>query len=588
MSRLSVRSAIARNVGNNRQPSALADVVLDRQRAHGAASDTNTQARIPAAERVHTAARTLARYVRSVRGVEWFSTDTSKPSRLAWRLFWSHTVLATILLLAVAIMLSGLFGMNTMIAEVKNRYLTDFEEEERVHHEAWAIETTSRHGMLACERDDNSGAEVSQRLADATHGLSSSLDQFAGRLSGPMERAARAYQEFGTRILRGEVCDQLKDPGLDRERLLLDERLTDAWISKLRELRLAILERELSAQRLGWWASAAGVGLGVLSLLAAAVIARSMARGVTVPLSLLAAQARRAGEGEFSRSPAIDGPHEVAELSRELDRMQARIAEVSQLKQAFLGSVSHDLRTPLAHMREALNLLLDGAVGALSPAQERVAGLALRACEREIRLVSALLDLSRIRSGRPLVLMPGQHIDQIIANAIEHVRDAAPRVTMTLVAPSPVPRLSLDAVLVETALVNILSNAVAASASASGACVRIRRALTEEGSEARPGRWLQVLVEDEGSGVAPELREKIFEPFFSTKIPDKNGGSGLGLPLAREMIRAHGGELALVDRPGRGAAFALWLPLSSEGGAAPENEGSSVRILTSITNEEAP
>ena len=238
----------------------------------------------------------------------------------------------------------------------------------------------------------------------------------------------------------------------------------------------------------------------------------------------------------------------------------ARLAEVNQLKEAFLGSVSHDLRTPLAHMREALSLLLDGTVGALNHKQQRVASLALRACEREIRLVSALLDLSRIRSGRPLRRSTDQHIDTIIGSALESVQETTLRAGVTLERePGPaMPALCVDAVLVETALVNVLGNAIAASPP--GGTVRVRRALSDTAPDggSSPTPWLCVVVQDEGMGVAPALRGQIFEPFFTTKTGSDGSGVGLGLPLARDMLRAQGGDLTLLSTA-VGAAFALWL-----------------------------
>lgn len=493
-----------------------------------------------------------------------------RATRLAWRLFWSHTVLASILLIAVGITLSGLIGMNAMIAEVKNGHLTDFEDEEQVHRAAWAIETEARHGALACAivaNDDDAAdvrAQATARMQRAKQELASLLQQYDGRVVSAVTRVAAGYLQFGAQIVEGDVCAHLRDPNLDRHRLALDEEMTNAWIGKLRELRLAILQNEVAAQRIGAWSAVTGIGLGVAALIAAGLIARSVARGVTVPLSLLAGHARRLGEGDFSElPPATDGPYEVAQLTHELERMRARLAEVNQLKLAFLSSVSHDLRTPLGHIREALCLLLDGTVGQLESKQQRVAELALRACEREIRLVSALLDLARVRSGRPVMMRENQDIDEVIDNALEHVSEDAARaaVEVDVVATDMVPPLTLDTTLVETALVNLLTNAFAASAP--GAKVRVDRRVVAEAPEAArgPGPWLQILVEDTGGGVPDELKEKIFEPFFTRRSGPHGGGSGLGLPLAREMVRGHGGELSLVNSSRAGATFAIWLPV---------------------------
>ena len=480
-----------------------------------------------------------------------------KATRLAQRLFWSHTVLALILLAAVSITLWGLISMNAMLAEVKREHLADFEEEEMLHRRAWAIETAARHGALSCENPVAVGA----RIAGATDELDRVLRRYAQQVSPAMAEAAAGYLRWGRTVSKGDVCENLRDEELGRHRLQLDEELTDSWIGKLRELRIAITDKELAAQRMGTQATLAGLALGGLALFAAGLIARSMARGVTVPLSQIASQARRIGEGDFTPLPRIAEPYEVSELSHELERMRAGLAEVNQLKQAFLDSVSHDLRTPLAHMREALSLLTDGTVGPLTHKQQRVAGLALRACEREIRLVSALLDLSRIRSGRPLRMEDDQDVNDIIDRALESVHDTARSVGVTL-SHQPneqVPPLRVDSVLVETALSNVLGNAIAASPP--GGKVSIECELLEQSAHGAAGHWLRIVVQDQGPGVPDALRSRIFDPFFTTKKGAESSGSGLGLPLAREMMAAHGGDLTLLEDPANGGRFALWLPL---------------------------
>jgi two-component system sensor histidine kinase GlrK len=486
---------------------------------------------------------------------------------LARWLLGSHGILAAILLSAVAITLWGLIAMTATVSAIKSEHLADFEEEEQVHRAAWSIETEARHGALACERDSAHGTEVGRRLAAAARHLGQLLARYSLHVSPAMARAAIGYQRFGEQVSEADVCARLRDAALHRQRLVLDEQLTDSWILKLKELRLAITQRELAAQQLGRMATLAGLGLGGLALIAAVLTARSVARSVTLPLARIAAHARRLGEGDFAPLPSTRGePREVGQLALELDRMRVRLAEVAQLKQAFLDSVSHDLRTPLGHMREALSLLTDGTLGPLQPKQQRVAELALRACEREIRLVSALLDLSRLRSGKPLRIDVGSSIDGVIASAVDSVEELAQRsgVQVEAEAQPQVSTPGIDAVLVETALANVVANAVAASLP--GGAVRLERATVTEGPDGRSGRrWLRIVVSDQGAGVDPALRDKIFEPFFTTKTGQEGVGSGLGLPLARDMLRAHGGDLTLLTTtPGQGAQFALWLPAEQD------------------------
>lgn len=503
--------------------------------------------------------------------------------RLTWRLIWSHGMLAMILLVGVAITLAGLMRMNDLIAEVKDD-LAEFEQQENLHRAAWAIETAARHGMAACEADPGAEANVEERLRRAAARLHRSREGH-DRVEPRMTAVARGYEQFVTHVTEEDTCSRLQATDVARRRLALEEELTDAWMNKLHALRLTIDEKEASAQRTGALAVRAGVTLGLLALTAAVVAARWMARGVTDPLQTLSGHAARVGEGDFSPLPSIRGPYEVQQLHRDLDGMRARLAELDQLKQAFLASVSHDLRTPLAHLREALGLLSDGTTGPLNSRQQRVVSLAYRACEREIRLVSALLDLSRIRAGRPVQRKEGQRIDEVIDNAIEHVRDAAGRADVRVVVDrtAAVPPAPLDTVLVESAIVNVLTNAI--SASGPDAAVEVERIVTSEGPPGadgtRAGSWLRIVIRDHGPGVPAEVQGRLFEPFFTRPTrPGSRYGVGLGLPLAREMVRAHGGDVAFLELSGSGAAFAIWLPLSDDS----ENEEHAAKEVVSLSS----
>src|SRR5690349_20747858 len=98
--------------------------------------------------------------------------------------------------------------------------------------------------------------------------------------------------------------------------------------------------------------------------------------------------------------------------------MRADLAELDALKQGFLASVSHEMRTPLGKIREALSLLADGTAGTLADRQRSVVDIARRACETEIRLVTTLLDLSRLRAGTLLRIDPRQRLDDALREAV--------------------------------------------------------------------------------------------------------------------------------------------------------------------------
>jgi len=162
------------------------------------------------------------------------------------------------------------------------------------------------------------------------------------------------------------------------------------------------------------------------------------------------------GQGNFAPLTPVDGPLEVRELASELERTRARLAEIDQLKDAFVASVSHDLRTPLTRLRAALGLMADGTTGPLNEQQRRVIELARSACEREIRLVSALLDMSRVKSGKALRLEAGCLLDDVLLRAMEgmHGEADAAGVQLELEKEGALSPARLDAALIERAVAN--------------------------------------------------------------------------------------------------------------------------------------
>lgn len=485
--------------------------------------------------------------------------------RLVQRLLISHSLLTAVLLGAAGFAVVALVRMTSLLTEIREEHLAKVQEEEAVHQAAWGIEVAARHAILACERDPAVGPEAAGSLKTSLNELELLLAQYGDAVQPSIRKAAEEYRAYARYVSEENTCARLFEPALREKRLIWDENLTDAWIASVRSLHEVLLEREAQAYAIG--ATALGVGLvfGVLAVFAAWGVARWMARGVTRPLELLATQAQQVGQGNFAPITPVGGPLEVQELASELERTRARLAEIDQLKDAFVASVSHDLRTPLTRLRAALGLMADGTTGPLNDQQRRVVELARSACEREIRLVSALLDMSRVKSGKALRLEAGCQLDDVLLRAMEDMRGEADAagVQLELEKEGVLSPALLDAAIIERAVANLLGNAIRVSSR--GQKVRMRRTVTQEGppGHTASGTWAQVVVRDEGPGVRPEARDRLFEHFFTAPVGKTANppGIGLGLPLAREMMRAHGGEVAFLDEPGPGAAFAVWIPL---------------------------
>jgi len=226
-----------------------------------------------------------------------------------------------------------------------------------------------------------------------------------------------------------------------------------------------------------------------------------------------------------------------------------------------VASVSHELRTPLTKIRQALALLRDGVVGELSSEQQRVVRIANVACEREIRMVTTMLDLSRLRAGNPVQLRAGCSIDEIIEAAIgdEQPEAAARSVEIRVEWVGASKPCRVDPVLLERALANLIRNAVAVSSP--GQLVTVRRA--PGGTPERPEIVISVI--DRGPGVPADIRSTVFDAFVTHAVPrsPKALGVGLGLALSREIASAHGGDLRLDETAEVGATFHLVLPVAT-------------------------
>lgn len=494
--------------------------------------------------------------------------------RLLPRLVIAQGLPVALLVLVLAGTLVSLARVNALLTQLRETELGEIYLEERLHRAAWGVEVASRRADEICAQAPSSRA-VDTGLGEVKRALESALLAGDG-VGGAIPSTSRRYLALAGRLLESPTCAIYQSPDVIRERRALDTELTDAWVARLFELHAAVTKREEEARGLATRTLLASTVVGLLALGWAGLLARRTARSISEPLGELASTARRIGEGDFTKRDLIVGPEEVTQLSREIDHMRTRLAELDALKQSFLASVSHELRTPLAKIREVFTLLGDGVTGPLTDRQTRVVGIGREACELEIRLVSTLLDLSRLRSGSPLRKAPGS-FDEAIEAALGSERSEAEArgVTLTLEREGePRARGELDRALVERAIANLVRNAIAVSPR--GGRVEVRRSLVSRAPELEPSeahQFVRIAVLDQGPGVPHDARAHLFEPFFTRPVEGtaKGLGIGLGLALTREVARSHGGSVELAPTSaGLGACFALYLPLAPTQGASLE------------------
>jgi two-component system, OmpR family, sensor histidine kinase KdpD len=239
---------------------------------------------------------------------------------------------------------------------------------------------------------------------------------------------------------------------------------------------------------------------------------------------------------------------------------QARVAvETERLRNTLLSSVSHDLRTPLATITGAATTLLQPS--ALDPATERELKEAIyEEGERLNRLVTNLLDMTRLESGSMRLNRDWESIEELVGTALARLERSLRDRPVSVSVPPDLPLVPVDAVLIEQVLVNLLDNAIK---------------YTEPGSPleiaARPeGRAVVVEVRDDGPGLTAGAEERVFEKFYRGASGQR--GFGLGLPICRAIVTAHGGTISAENRR-PGAIFRFTLPLGDRPPHIVEDEG---------------
>ncbi|MFL5396920.1 MAG: ATP-binding protein [Myxococcales bacterium] len=236
-----------------------------------------------------------------------------------------------------------------------------------------------------------------------------------------------------------------------------------------------------------------------------------------------------------------------------------RLLRFDELKNDLVATVAHEFRTPLTSLRMAIHILVEGTVGEINERQADLLHAAREDCERLQGIVEDLLDLSRIQAGKVEVsLMPVSAksvTDAAVAAKVEVAREAGVDLEETL--REPVLPVLVDQDRIGLVFENLISNAIRHSPK--GGKIEVRVAPDHE--------KVRFEVRDQGPGVPPEYRHRIFEKFF--RVPGTKGeGIGLGLYISREIVLAHGGEMGVDGGGGEGSRF--WFTLRVPGQAAAE------------------
>jgi len=283
--------------------------------------------------------------------------------------------------------------------------------------------------------------------------------------------------------------------------------------------------------------------------------------GVGRPLRQLDRAISELGQGTFTNQIEVAGPHDLERLGGQLEWLRQRLLELAHERNRFLRHMSHELKTPLANIREGTELLMDGAVGELDSNQREVAAILRENGIKLQRMIENLLSFSAWQTSsvgleatefrlRPLVKQVLEN--QQLTLLSQRVRLDVRVEDVTLVADRGKIRLILE---------NLLSNAV--KYSPKGGTIHLRAQAA--------GAQLVLDVADSGPGIPPEERHHVFDAFYTGRAARTTAvkGTGIGLSVVLDFVAAHGGNVQIVDGEFPGAHFRITMPIRVTSGDRP-------------------
>ncbi len=299
------------------------------------------------------------------------------------------------------------------------------------------------------------------------------------------------------------------------------------------------------------WLAVAVVATGVVAALA--IAAFWFSRLLSGPVTSLTDATRRIRSGDLSARVETGDTTEIGELATSFNEMADELQDASDRRRRFTSDVAHELRTPLANITSHVQALIDGVE---TPSPE-VLDVVQHEVDHMANLVGDLQQLTLVDEGQ-LTIDP---FDVVLSDVIDQVTQAnQPRATdagVSLVRSGEDPEpIHIDPIRIRQAIDNLVANAIRHTPDGGAVAIAVDQGPDET----------VIAVRDTGPGIPEEFLSRVFERFSRSDQARSRatGGSGLGLPIARELVRAHGGELTAENLVGGGAQFTIRLPHNHE------------------------
>ncbi|MBH0204980.1 MAG: hypothetical protein HP498_04030 [Nitrospira sp.] len=280
-----------------------------------------------------------------------------------------------------------------------------------------------------------------------------------------------------------------------------------------------------------------------------------LAKKVLAPIETLCARAETMSEADLGKRLAVDSPYqEFRRLTQAVNSVLDQFQRNSEVQRNFCEIAAHEMKTPLTILQGNLEVAL---MKARTTAEYRDALINnLEQVGRLIALTRPLLTLAKFTSSKPPIHLAPLALEPLIQEIVDELTLLADDYRITLMFESqPVPSILGDAQWLKQALINLLDNALRYTPPGGFVTVRLHRA----------GEWVDVAVEDTGHGIESENIPHLFERFYRTdwaRAKD-SAGTGLGLPIVKEIAEAHGGTISVASQIHKGSIFTLRLPVST-------------------------
>ena len=336
------------------------------------------------------------------------------------------------------------------------------------------------------------------------------------------------------------------------------EKAVDEILWELRNLKLYTeqdtYEKIKQFGESGAGANKIAVLMGAGFILSGIVISIFITRSITGPLSFLRKKTRQVAQGDFDGNLDFSSPPEIGDLAYDFNLMCNKLKEMDKMKSDFFSLMAHELRMPLASIKEGTNLLLKGIGEEFIEKRKEVLTIIAEESNHLIDLVNSLLDLSKMEAGMIVLNFEESDISTLINKAVSGMEPLAMAkdVSIKTEIPQDLPSVKMDRERILQALKNLIGNAV--KFTQGGGYITISALPLEKG--------VKVSVADTGPGIPKGDLNAIFDKFQQATMMGYNKikGTGLGLAIVKHVINAHGGKVWVESEIGHGSIFIFVLP----------------------------